>query len=326
MISELTATLENLPPALEGRSGWPWTQGSIFAENESVNILSWPKISIVTPSLNQGRFLEQAIRSVLLQGYPALEYVIIDGGSKDNSLEIIKKYEPYLTYWVSEPDNGHGHALNKGFAHTGGEIMAWLNSDDMYTPNAFTTVAQIFSSHPNTNWLVGRNAQWDKNDRLIKTKPVYKNIYDYLSGHYRWIEQESVFWRRSLWKRAGSKIDESYRLMVDGELWCRFFLLDDLWHADQCLGGYRVHEFNRGHLEKKRVIREMEMATRKLKSQCPKEWISKSNSWGYLKSLLFFLEKIGLENWSHQLARMIDPKFHYKKLVYAGGKWIKSIA
>ena len=115
----------------------------------------WPRISIVTPSYNQGQFIEETIRSVLQQGYPNLEYIIIDGGSTDNSVEIIKKYEEYLTYWVSEPDDGQYDAINKGFSRATGEIMAWLNSDDMYVPWTFKTVAEIFDKFEFVNWITG---------------------------------------------------------------------------------------------------------------------------------------------------------------------------
>jgi glycosyltransferase involved in cell wall biosynthesis len=116
----------------------------------------WPKISIVTPSYNQGRFLEEAICSVLDQGYPNLEYIIIDGGSTDESVEIIRKFEKHLAYWVSERDQGHYDAINKGFAHATGEIMAWLNSDDKYTPWAFRVVAEIVTTLPQVQWLTSK--------------------------------------------------------------------------------------------------------------------------------------------------------------------------
>ena len=112
-----------------------------------------PKISIITPSFNQAEFLEQTITSVFSQNYPNLEYIIIDGGSTDRSVEIIKKYADKLTYWVSEPDKGHGDALNKGFNHSTGEIMAWINSDDFYFPWTFSIVSEIFKDLPQIYWL-----------------------------------------------------------------------------------------------------------------------------------------------------------------------------
>ena len=119
--------------------------------------MAFPRLSIVTPSFNQGEFLEEAIVSVLEQNYPNLEFIVIDGGSTDALVKIIRKYESYITYWISEPDDGHGDALNKGFNRSSGEIMAWLNSDDKYCPNAFSTVVELFTTFKDVQWLTGKN-------------------------------------------------------------------------------------------------------------------------------------------------------------------------
>ena len=221
-------------------------------------MLHFPKISIVTPSFNQAQFIEETILSVINQNYPNLEYIIIDGGSTDGSVEIIRKYEKYLTYWVSEPDNGHGHALNKGFAKTTGEIMAWINSDDKYYPWTFSTVAEIFNHHADICWITGVPAFYDDKGRLNHVQKVYKNKFDYLIGNYKWIQQESTFWRRNLWNTSGAKINENYKLMVDGELWSRFFLHTELWHLGIILSGYRMHELNRASLNMEKIECEMD--------------------------------------------------------------------
>lgn len=229
--------------------------------------MQFPTISIVMPSLNSEKYIGEAIESVINQNYPSLEFIVIDGGSTDNTINIIRSYEKHLTYWISEKDNGHGHALNKGFARSTGEIMAWLNSDDKYAPNAFFTVAKVFSQFPDVNWLVGKNSWWNKAGQQTAQKHVYKNIYDFLLGNYRWIQQESVFWRRTLWEKTGSHINEDYAFMVDGELWTRFFLEDDLWHIDAVLSGYRVHDTNRAALFMDCVIAEMERAIKELRNK-----------------------------------------------------------
>ncbi len=144
-----------LLPLSPGKTGWPWTHTPQNTQAVTTEGRHWPKISIVTPSFNQGQFLEETIRSVLLQGYPNLEYIIIDGGSTDNSLEIIKRYEPWLSYWVSERDQGQTEALNKGFASASGEWMAWLNSDDIYLPGTLMKIARIIINNPAIHWLVG---------------------------------------------------------------------------------------------------------------------------------------------------------------------------
>jgi glycosyltransferase involved in cell wall biosynthesis len=223
------------------------------------------KISIVTPSFNQVSFIEETITSVVGQNYANLEYVIIDGGSTDGSDAIIRKYLPHLSHYVSEPDSGHGNALNKGFHHTTGEIMAWLNSDDKYMPWTFKTVAEIFDQHPDIHWMTGTQAFWNDRGTLMYTSQVYKNVLDYLSGNFAWIQQESVFWRRSLWERAGGRIDENYRFMIDGELWCRFFALERLWHVNCVLSGYRIHKGNRARISQNECVAEMKRAIHELR-------------------------------------------------------------
>ena len=202
-----------------------------------------PRISVVTPSYNQDEFLEATLRSVIAQDYPSLEYVVIDGGSTDTSADIIRRYEADLAYWVSEPDQGHAHALNKGFARTTGEIMCWINSSDMYYPWTFETVAQVFSQLPQVGWIAGFGSIFDL-DGVPRSvgSPPHVNIYDVLAGDYRQIQQESVFWRRSLWERAGGRLDEGLKCAADFDLWLRFFRLAPLYGVGTLLGGYRVHD------------------------------------------------------------------------------------
>src|SRR5262245_11264512 len=127
--------LSELPPPPANKKGWPWTEECAQLPDRMPDGSEWPRISIVTPSYNQGAFLEETLRSVLLQGYPNLEYVVIDGGSRDCSVDVIKKYERWIRYWVSEPDRGQSHAINKGFEKTNGDILAYINSDDAYLPD-----------------------------------------------------------------------------------------------------------------------------------------------------------------------------------------------
>lgn len=211
-----------------------------------------PKISIVTPSFNQGEFLEDAIRSVVTQNYPNLEYVIVDGGSTDGSVDIITKYEKELTYWISEPDGGQYDAINRGFSKTTGDIMAWLNSDDKYTPWAFAVVGDVFSTLPEIEWLTTLYPlTWDECGRA--TKCFYQDGYsrqgffrgENLPGSARdfkgFIQQESTFWRRSLWERAGGYVDTSPQFAGDYELWARFYQYTDLYAVATPLGGFREH-------------------------------------------------------------------------------------
>ena len=134
-------TLVSLP--LTNKIGWPWSSENSVDAHASLVDREYPKITVLTPNYNYGHYLEETIRSVLLQGYPNLEYIIIDGESTDNSIEVIKKYEPWLTYWVSEPDRGQTHAINKGLEKATGEIFNWINSDDILMPGALFAIANL---------------------------------------------------------------------------------------------------------------------------------------------------------------------------------------
>jgi glycosyltransferase involved in cell wall biosynthesis len=211
-----------------------------------------PLISIVTPSYNQGRFLEEAIHSVLEQSYRRVEYVIVDGGSTDGSVEIIQRHGPRLAGWVSEPDHGQYDAINKGFAGTQGEIMAWLNADDKYLPWTFAVVAEIFSSFPEVEWITSLHPLvWDERGRAVACahrKGFSGSRFfrgENLPGSKRFaagfIQQESTFWRRSLWERTGKGLDTSLKLAADFDLWARFFRHASLYGIDAPLGGFRMH-------------------------------------------------------------------------------------
>jgi glycosyltransferase involved in cell wall biosynthesis len=201
----------------------------------------FPKISIVTPSLNQGRYLEKTIQSVLSQNYPNLEYIIIDGGSTDGSIEIIKKYEDQLAYWISEPDRNMYEAIQKGFDKSTGEIMAWINSDDMYFPGAFEIVAELLNSFKEISWLQGIPAHFDEKGRCVTVFPLRKwSKYDYYTGNYKWIQQEATFWRRDLWNKAEGMISRASKIAGDLELWLHFFRFDKLYVTSALLGGFRI--------------------------------------------------------------------------------------
>lgn len=140
--------INELPPSVERAHGWPWTQESKPLPQAMPDGTPWPKVTIVTPSFNQGWALEQTLRSVLLQDYPCLDYIVMDGGSSDNSLEVIRKYEPWLSHWQSEPDGGQSAAINEGFRRANTEWVAWINSDDYYMPGALQRLGQKAAEVP----------------------------------------------------------------------------------------------------------------------------------------------------------------------------------
>ena len=185
-----------------------------------------PRISVVTPSYNQAAYLEATIRSVLDQNYPNLEYIIIDGGSTDGSVEIIRRYESRLAYWVSEPDGGQSHALNKGFARASGDWFAWLNSDDLYLPGTFSIVAREIGANPDLDWLVGPIIVADHAlNQVGRFEPVCnaRNWLDFVCTKERFgtaLPQPGTFWSRRAWQQTGS-FDENLHYAMDHDYWGR---------------------------------------------------------------------------------------------------------
>jgi len=212
-------TLNELPPPPPGKVGWPWTEETPREATAGADSSSSPRISIVTPSFNQGPFLEETIRSVLLQGYPDLEYIIIDGGSSDDSVEIIRKYEKWLAYWVSEKDSGQTHAINKGSARSAGEICAYLNSDDVFLPNALRNAAWFFDKHREAAVAYGDCQIIDESSRVndLWVAPEF----DLLELLFRcYIAQPSTFWRESVTSDVGA-FNAEMHYAFDYEMWLR---------------------------------------------------------------------------------------------------------
>ncbi|MBR1232028.1 glycosyltransferase family 2 protein [Bradyrhizobium sp. AUGA SZCCT0182] len=215
-----------------------------------------PKISIVTPSFNQGRFIEANILSIQRQDYPALEHIVIDGGSTDDTVLILQRHKERLATVVSEKDDGQYHAINKGFGLATGDVMAWLNCDDIYLPGALHVVGEIFRKFPQIEWLTTRlPIAIAENGTPIKVTPVYGfTRTGFLRGDNLpglgwpatcYIQQESTFWRRSLWKRAGGNLDTSYGMAGDFDLWARFFEHAELYSVDVPIGCFRRHDDQR---------------------------------------------------------------------------------
>ncbi len=206
--------------------------------------MDYPKISIVTPNLNTEAFIERTILSVLQQDYPNLEYIIIDGGSTDNSVSIIKRYQSRLKLWLSEHDRGLYAALNKGFRLTSGQIMGYLNSDDMLHPGALHNIARLFMKHPSIHWIQGYPTVFDEDDKMVSTRPPrHSAMFFYARRHNHsteFIQQESTYWTRSLWDKAGGQFDEGLKLAGDFDLWLRFFRHERLHVTRQFIGGFRV--------------------------------------------------------------------------------------
>lgn len=208
----------------------------------------WPRISLITPVWNSGKYIEQTILSVLRQDYPNLEYIIVDGGSTDGTLDVIRKYESHLTAWISEPDRGMYDALNKGFARTSGPLMGWISATDLLHPGGLRVVAEVFSAFPDVEWITGRPTRFNEDGLTIDVDaaPPRWSRWPFLAGANRYIEQESTFWKRSLWDRAGSRVDDSRRNANDFELWVRFFRHAKIYPVDALIGGFRMHAASLG--------------------------------------------------------------------------------
>jgi glycosyltransferase involved in cell wall biosynthesis len=202
----------------------------------------WPKISLVTPVFNSARYLEATIRSVLTQAYPNLEYIIIDGGSTDGSLDIIRKYELQLHFSASEPDRGMYDAINKGFAQSSGEVMGWISATDLLHAGSLFVVGSVFRTFPQVEWITGRATGFSDDGMAVEILNLRQwSRMPFLAGANRYIQQESTFWRRSLWERAGARVDDSRRSASDFELWVRFFRYAKLYAVDAIIGGFRSH-------------------------------------------------------------------------------------
>ena len=212
---------------------------------------SWPRITLVTPVRNAAAYIEQTICSVLSQSYPNLEYFIVDGGSTDGTVEIIQKYEKEIAAWVSEPDRGMYDALNKGFAQSTGEVMGWISATDMLHVGGLKVAASVFRDLPSVEWITGYSTLFTEEGMtvflggchdlaLAEGLPRWSR-YRFLAGANHSIQQESTFWRRSLWEKAGGRVDDSRRIASDFELWVRFFRHAQLYSVEALIGGYREH-------------------------------------------------------------------------------------
>jgi len=230
-------TLNDLPKPATGKTGWPWDKEPDHWPDHMQDGRQWPKITIVTPSYNQGLFLEETIRSVLCQGYPELDYIIIDGGSNDNSVEIIRKYEKWLYYWESEKDKGQGHAINKGWSRARPGIWAFLNSDDTYLPGTLQKAAIHLSGLPEARLVYASVLHTDKDGNPLhyyRGIPLVKGLrrMEFWKGWH--IPQASVFLNSDLFEKYGG-LKEDFHLGLDYEWFIRlsgfekFECIDDIW-------------------------------------------------------------------------------------------------
>ena len=278
--------------------------------------MHYPKISLITPSYNCHGLIAETISSVLDQGYPNLEYIIIDGGSTDGTAQEIQQFSSQLTYWHSQKDGGQYDAINQGFAKSTGDILCWLNADDMLLPRSLFVVGEIFSQLQEVDWISSlQPASWDANGYLAKVDnlPGF-NRQAFLDGLYLpatarkgyWMQQESTFWRRSLWEKAGSSIPD-YKLAGDFALWCQFYQHAQLCGVTYPLGGFRMLEGQRSE-DYRGYKAEAHQALEKARSAL--QWNSKSTN-SLIFSQLTLAPPIGKafqSRWGYEGTYIQNPK------------------
>ncbi|MBP2134575.1 glycosyltransferase involved in cell wall biosynthesis [Methanomicrobium sp. W14] len=234
-----------LPKPCKNLQGWPWTEDSAkfyIGNDENTN---WPKISVITPSFNQDSFLEETVRSVLLQNYPNLEYIILDGGSSDSSVEIIKKYDDFIDYWVSKPDKGQADAIYKGIKMATGDIVAYINSDDFYYPGTFFKVAEKFLEDPLSGWLTGKTVFVDEFSVPMNDQPKYLPINMFTMTYLgNFITQPSTFWKKDLFLSVGG-FNKNLRFCFDYELFMKFLKIEKPLWCNGNFAAFRYHSLSK---------------------------------------------------------------------------------
>ena len=201
-----------------------------------------PRISIVVPSFNQGKFIGATLESIINQRYPNLELIVVDGGSTDNTLSVIKQYEAHLAWWVSESDSGQADAINKGFSRSTGKIMAWINSDDLIAPRVLHQIANYFSKHPEIQAVYG--------DRIVINDEGLEigrwTLPRHSSRVLQWadfVPQETLYWTRSAWNQIGAKLDEAFHFAMDWDFLLRLSAQNiKIQHLPIFLGLFRIHD------------------------------------------------------------------------------------
>ncbi len=271
-------TLSELPSPPDGKTGWPWTETGPLPLDRMTGGSPWPQVSVVTPSYNQGLFIEETIRSVLLQGYPELEYIIIDGGSTDESVQVIRKYEPWLAHWVSERDSGQSEALNKGFARATGPFVAWLNSDDLFLPGALARGVTALHANPTAVLAYGDCDIVDEAGAILSswhTGPC--SLRDLLLEGNR-IPQPTVVMRLDALRAAGGLVSQLHYVM-DHALWAHLGLQGEFVYQPGTAARFRQHQASKSVADGSRFLL---------------EWLQWLTAWSPLGQILTVAERAEL--------------------------------
>ncbi|MDZ7318898.1 MAG: glycosyltransferase [candidate division KSB1 bacterium] len=245
------------------KTGWPWTYSYQPLPPTMPNGVSCPRISIVTPSYNQSAYLEETIRSVLLQGYSNLEYIIIDGGSTDGSIDIIRKYAHHLAYWISEPDAGQSDAINKGWKRATGDWVAWINSDDRYLPNTFARIAEVSSQQSSIGLIFGQlELLFDDHPHIIGYATLSEHMLEALDLPY----QQTCFFKRAVLEKIGL-LDPSLHYAMDADLLLRVMASTDWFYLPAPLASFRIRRGTKTSTSEEKFARELLILLERILSQ-----------------------------------------------------------
>lgn len=252
-----------------------------------------PKITVVTPSFNQGEYIERTICSVLSQEYPNLEYIICDGGSTDNTVDVIRKYEDRIAWWCSEKDNGQSDAINKGMKRATGDIVCWINSDDMLLPGTLNAVAKFYEKYPDTDFANGCTLEIDKEDHIINFTNIVMSKYFFEHGSYN-ISQPGMFWKRDVFDKIGY-LDESFHAKMDVEWLIRVYEAGlKVRRLNKNLGAIRIY----GETKTAQGGAIWERDTEEIRRRYHGKYMPDRSTWHYkLFKLYKFLDGCNMRNW-----------------------------
>ena len=279
--------MRRLPDPPKNRNGWPWDFQPPSIPATPSGGKPWPLVTVVTPSYNQADYLEQTIRSVLLQGYPNLEYIIMDGGSTDDSLDIIKKYSPWISFWVSEPDNGQSEAINRGFSRAKGDILAWLNSDDLYLPGCIYKMVEVLINQPDTGLVIGQvGVINDVNEHIGFFEPIDFSLKKFLCFQ-QIFPQQAAFFQRWVYDHSGG-VREDLHFAMDHEFFVRIasshipitFVQDEM-------ALFRVSGKNKGSADRSKWGNEFEMIANSIISKQHQDSMIRKNRGDILAGAYF---------------------------------------
>lgn len=313
--------------------GVPREEGSNKIFPQKYGEKNWPLVTVITPTFNQGEFLEATIRSVLLQGYPNLEYMVIDGGSTDGSVDIIRRYADPITYWISEEDRGQSHAINKGLVRSKGTILGWLNSDDIYMPGTIFRAVEMFSQHDEIDVVYGHIDRIDQKGRIVPTPilPKDKVTFDkHTALMESVVNQPGSFWRKRIMDKVGY-LNDSLHYGMDYEYWTRMLLAGAVfWRVNETVAMFRLSASSKTVGQTARMARESISIINSFSSQAdlasrleltPRVLHHQANKGRGAASLLAFYGCLKEKKWSEACRWFIRAHF-YDPLAAFRSKWL----